>query len=842
MLTRIRRLVTAAIYRLVSSRYRLIRTSGLFDGAYYLKNNPDVAASGAEPLVHYLKQGFSENRRPGPLFDHNYYFHQASSPGDNVQNPLLHYLGKGREQGFKPNFFVDPDYYRLVNPDYHASTLDPLSHFLQEGDFHNQECSPSPYFDPHFYCKTYADAAHLVNDPGAAYVHWLHSIPEENRQPSVYFDPPCYLDKNPTLTELGLNPFSHYGTFGASERKSPCPLFDPDFYAKTYEISDCDDLFAHFLRNSLQEDRQPCSWFDPAFYRRTYLSGADQPPAALKHFLEVGLSSHHYPNQAVAELVDKPLISIAVPVYNVKISYLNNCIRSVLYQSYPHWELCLMDDCSTDPAIRPLLARWAALDSRIKTGSLAKNSGISAATNGAAKLASGSYLAFLDNDDELAPDALQTFATWINRHPADLYYSDENLIGDDGRQFSVFRKPGFNRELLLCHNYVNHCVLTRKSLYDKVGGCDDKLNGAQDHDLFLRLSEQAETTLHIPRILYHWRASATSTSINHDQKDYANEAGRKSVENALARAGDVAEVAFTDWKFFYRVNRRIEKELSVTLVISWEKHEGDIIDWLTRLLDSAGCKVAQLIIIMSKHPTDALIGAIKRATGIDAVLGIAADQRRSAARLHLVHAEIACDLVAFVSGELDIESPKWLATLVGYGQSPEFGRVGGRVDYPAEFYDSVTTMPDCSSSSPHYYCHFLTNASVFMNGRHCPQQVLSPSGDLFLVNSALLKAEAAIDAAESPYLFTLVDFSLRLHQMGRKNVYTPHCRAKTSSNPLAADSAHSASPALQEEKQRFQNKWSDLLNCGDPFYNPGLISDEGLSVDEFRGWLTGSPL
>ncbi len=196
-----------------------------------------------------------------------------------------------------------------------------------------------------------------------------------------------------------------------------------------------------------------------------------------------------------------------VPVYNVDPAHLNSCIRSVLYQSYPHWELCLADDCSTDPRIRPLLAEWTATDSRIKVTSLAENSGISAATNAAASLAGGSWLAFLDNDDELSPDALQIVVERINRTPGDLYYSDEDLIGADGRRFSVFRKPGYNGELLLCHNYVTHWVVTKKILYDQIGGCDSACDGAQDLDLFLKLSEQAENIIHIPQVLYHWRAS-----------------------------------------------------------------------------------------------------------------------------------------------------------------------------------------------------------------------------------------------------------------------------------------------------------------------------------------------
>jgi len=834
----IRRLITSLFYRLTSSHYRLVLESGLFDRDYYLRNNPDIAANGLDPLAHYLKQGFRENRRPGMLFDPGFYLSQVHQRDEDSENPLVHYLEQGKERGLSPNVFVDPDYYRLVNGSSAGSKTDALSHFLDKDEPHPPGCSPSPYFDAHFYTTTYKDYRKHRDNPAAAYLHFLHASEKENRQPSSYFDPPHYLDKNPRLVELGLNPFSHYGTYGAAERKSPSPLFDPDYYAAAYGISDCDDLFAHFLRTSLQEDRQPCSWFDPAFYRETYLGESEDSLVPLKHFLEKGLKKRHYPNRRVARLSEKPLISILVPVYNVKHYHLNNCIRSVLYQSYPHWELCLVDDCSTDPAILPLLKTWAAADSRIKIDSLAVNSGISTTTNTAARHASGDYLLLLDNDDELAPEALETLATFINEHPSDLYYSDENLIGDDGAQLNVFRKPAFNRELLLCHNYVTHCVCTTKALYEKVGGCAAELDGAQDHDLFLKLSEASGRAVHIPAILYHWRAAATSTSINHDAKQYASEAGRTAVNNALARSGEAGEVHDTDYKFYYRAERLIAQDLSVTLVVDWERSEDTIADWLTEVLESAGHAVAQLLIVLPYQPDQDFAGIISRATGLDVICKNVPPHLGPPAKLGLVRSMISTDLVTFIGGELNIESRGWLAALVEYGQYPEYGIICGSVEYPSDYYDTVTQLPHYGSTSPIYYKQFLTNASVFMNGRHCAQQVLAPGSDLFLVRNDLLQADKSIDSDEFPFLFSLVDFSFRLHLSGKKNIYTPSCRAATDIDEITRGHKWSLDE-LQEEKLRFQSNWFQLLAQGDPFYSLNIVADEGLSVAEFQSWMSG---
>jgi len=328
---------------------------------------------------------------------------------------------------------------------------------------------------------------------------------------SGLFDPEYYLDRVPGLQNTGKSPLIHYIDFGSTEGKSPSPFFDPVFYAKTYGISSATDSFIHYLTTGIFANHRPCEWFDPDFYRQQYLK-QESATTSLLHYQKSGQQQGLYPNADIYALAQKPLLSIIVPVYNVSSLHLNNCIRSVLYQSYPHWELCLVDDCSTDNNVRPLLEKWAAKDKRIKIDFLPKNSGISAASNKAVSLAAGDYLGFLDNDDELAVDCLYSLVQKINTETADLYYTDEDLIGEDGTQFSVFHKPDFNSQLLLSHNYITHFVLVRKSLFDTVGGFSSDKDGAQDFDLLLRLSEQARGIIHIPEVLYHWRASESHQS------------------------------------------------------------------------------------------------------------------------------------------------------------------------------------------------------------------------------------------------------------------------------------------------------------------------------------------
>ena len=442
MMNRIYQKILSSLFALTHSNYWKIKGSGIFDPEFYLKANPDVAAQAGDPLVHYLRGGWREQRSPGPLFDLSYYIRQ--SPELTNAEPLLHFITEGWRLGRKPNPYFDPLYYAQEQSDLDFTRMNPLSHFINKG--WKEGRMPCPHFDPQFYRNKYPDVAETRTEPLS---HYIFIGGKERRQPSFFFDPQWYLDRTPVLAENADDLLIHYFNYGRHEGKSPSPVFDPVYYQKTYvdRIDVQKDPLAHYLKTGEQEGLRPCAWFDPVYYRQTYLKDASS--SALGHFLSEGVYRGDYPNREVQELPGKPIISLIVPVYNVAAHHLNNCIRSVLYQSYPHWQLCLADDCSTSPHVRPLLEEWAAKDGRITVTFLDENLGISGATNTAAALATGDFLGFLDNDDELAPECLFRIVETITTSGADLLYTDEDLIGEDGSRFSAFYKPDYNPELLL---------------------------------------------------------------------------------------------------------------------------------------------------------------------------------------------------------------------------------------------------------------------------------------------------------------------------------------------------------------------------------------------------------
>ena len=243
----------------------------------------------------------------------------------------------------------------------------------------------------------------------------------------------------------------------------------------------------------------------------------------------------------------KPLISIVMPTYNVEAIYLKKCIQSVIDQYYANWELCIADDCSTLASVRETLEAFKAQDDRIRVTYRKENGHISAATNTAIAMAKGEFVCLLDNDDTLAPNALAEVVLAINDNPdVDLIYSDEDNITEDDKRKTPYFKSDFSPDSLMCNNYICHICVYRKTILDNVGGFRIGYEGAQDHDLLLRVTEKTDRIVHIPKILYHWRQLKTSTAVNTKSKTYAYDAGIRAVSDAIERRGLKGEVVQGD--------------------------------------------------------------------------------------------------------------------------------------------------------------------------------------------------------------------------------------------------------------------------------------------------------
>ena len=857
---------------LTDPRYRAIEKSSLFDSDYYLMTNPDLTQWNRIPLVHYLRRGWHEGRKPHPLFDPLFYLHTYAEVAESNMEPLNHYIMYGAREGRDPHPLFATSYYLEQNPDVLEAGINPLVHYIETGaregrDPHplfatsyyleqnpdvleaginplvhylrkgwHEGHKPHPYFDPSYYRHIYPDVAQSGMYP---HNHYLTIGVREERRPSPFFDVAWYLDRTPILRTLSLEPVEHYMKFGAVEGKSPLPLFDPLYYREhNSDVEDVDDLFLHYLTVGLAEERHPSRWFDPGFYRSAYPDTVGTGLSPLEHYLQKGIHEQRYPEARVQDLPLKPLISIVVPVYNMEEHYLNNCIRSVLYQAYPHWELCLADDCSSHPHVRPVLEKWAKRDKRIKVTFLKKNYGISRATNAAATLATGQYIAFLDNDDELTVDCLYQVIKVIGETGADLLYTDEDLIGADGRRLSVFYKPGFNWELLLSHNYITHFVVTTKLLFDAVDGFSPAYDGAQDYDLVLKLSEQARRVVHIPQVLYHWRALETSTSINHGKKTYSDEAGRNALITAMERRGVEAEVRSADWKFYYRVQRKLRIRPFVSILVHWNDDPAGAFAWLSFLLASTSYDRFEIILMMSAAAD--MEGAYCQAvTGIgDNIFCFHVEKIENiATSYNLAARQSRGEYLIFLDCGVTIRSADWLELLLAQAQEKGTGAVAYGVNDIQAGGEEIETVPDINDHSPWYYFNFVQKCSIHMNGLQWSQNVLAVSWELCMVSKELFDACNGFDDRHLSSLFWSLDFCLRLREHGYENVYVSLEIAERKEKKKMTD--RSEKKKWGQERRVFQERWRKRLLEGDVYYNLGVLDNKQVSVDDFLKWYAG---
>src|SRR5229473_794253 len=279
-------------------------------------------------------------------------------------------------------------------------------------------------------------------------------------------------------------------------------------------------------------------------------------------------------------LRSRPLISVVIPTYNADPRYLELALQSVEKQIYDNWELCIADDASSDQRVISFLESYRSKNSRVKFLRLEEHGHIAGATNAAIGLAEGEFVAFLDHDDELEPTALLEVAEILQADPGtDVIYSDHDILGEYGLFHGPNFKPAWSPELLLAYMYFGHLKVYRTALVRQLGGLRKGFEGSADYDLALRLVELTDRVRHIPKILYHWKAVASSMARSSKTKPYSFDAGRRAVQDALKRRGINATAIHPEWARkgkvgIYKLGFADTESEPVTIIIpTRDKHE-----------------------------------------------------------------------------------------------------------------------------------------------------------------------------------------------------------------------------------------------------------------------------
>jgi GT2 family glycosyltransferase len=529
----------------------------------------------------------------------------------------------------------------------------------------------------------------------------------------------------------------------------------------------------------------------------------------------------------------RPVVSILMPVYQTAPAILQRAIDSMVSQTYSNWELCIADDHSRSSEIEHILQSYAQQDSRIKVAFRATNGGIAAASNAALHLASGEYVALLDHDDELAPNALYWAVETINRQPeADLLYSDEDKIDAAGRRFDPFFKPDWSPDLLLSLNYVGHFLVCRRELMTQVGDFCSKYDGSQDYDLILRLTEKTENIRHIPRILYHWRALPTSTASEAEQKSYASEAAQRALQDHLDRRGIEARVAPGLVTGRWRVRYSIPTEPAVSIIIASGGKAAMLTSNLKSLLWNTDYQNYEVVVIdnSNRGEIERLVRDVS-ATSPRRLRYI--DWRNKPFNYSTINNEAArhCSspLLVFLNDDTEVISGDWLTAMVELAWRSEVGCVGAKLLYPDGRIQHAGVVMGLFGNCGHAFKGLEGDRHHYFDLPDVIRNVSAVTGACLATRADVFEEVAGFDEERLPVAFNDIDLCLKIRQQGYRVLYTPH--AVLYHHESFSKTVEDLVPH-PDEVQTMQIKWKNVIEA-DPFYNQNLTHS---AEDYSLGW------
>jgi O-antigen biosynthesis protein len=527
-----------------------------------------------------------------------------------------------------------------------------------------------------------------------------------------------------------------------------------------------------------------------------------------------------------------PTVSVVTPVFDPDPAHLRACLTSVADQLGVDVEHVLVDDASTSGDVRSILAEAAAAAGGAVVVTRAEQGGIVAATNDALARASGEYVAFVDHDDVLEPDALASMIAALRSADAAVGYSDHDFIRPDGRFVDPCYKPDFSPERLRNQNYITHLVVARRDAVSDSGGLREGFDGAQDHDLILRLGERHTPVVHVPRVLYHWRQAPSSVSGGGPGKPWAFDAGRRAVADHCARIGLEVDVAATDHEGVARVTRRLPDPAPLVSVVIptrgssgrvWGMTRAFVVDAVRSIVERSTYPALEFVIVVDDDTPNAVIWTLRDLLGDRVRIVPFAGDFNFSAKMNVGVQAASADLLLLLNDDTELIEPTSIDELVTIVLGPAEGPDGahGRVAMAgAKLLFGDGTL----QHGGHVYHHDLMHACF---GWASDATGPSPLRPLAVAREASgVTAAAAVvrrDAYEAvggfstdlPLNYNDVDFALKLRADGHRVVWTPHA------SWYHFESRTRTSVLLPEEYEFVNQRWHYEIN-NDPYYNPNL--------------------
>ena len=527
-----------------------------------------------------------------------------------------------------------------------------------------------------------------------------------------------------------------------------------------------------------------------------------------------------------AENLQGPCISIVVPLYNTPARYFKQMTGSVRKQTYTNWQLVMMD--ASDAAHAEVSAKAAALaqkDARFVYRKI-ENGGIAANTTQGFAAATGEYLTLLDHDDVIYPNALYDVVRSIQSTGADFVYSDEIVLSDDFRQLGGYHfKPDFAPDYLRGVNYITHLAVFSRKLLDAAGAYEDpNFDGAQDHDLILRLTEKATKIHHIKKCLYVWRAAAGSTAQTMDAKPYAVAAGERAINAHLQRVGLQGEArAIPGAPGAFQLHYELTGHPRITVMIPNKDHTDDLDRCLTSLYKNAGYDNFEVLVIENNSTdpeTERYYAQIPQKFADCRVVRYQGGFNFSA--INNFGAQFANgEHLLLLNNDIEITSKDFLRELLSYSQRPDVGAVGAKLIYPDNEIQHAGVIMGINGSAGHSHKGHPADAVGDMYRLVTTQDFMAVTGACLMTKTALYREMGGLDEEKFAVAYNDVDYCLKLWEKGLLNVYTPLAQAiHYESRSRGLDTLSENAKRYEREKANFYEKYQPYIDNYDPYYNP----------------------
>lgn len=531
-----------------------------------------------------------------------------------------------------------------------------------------------------------------------------------------------------------------------------------------------------------------------------------------------------------AGLERRPLVSVVMPVFDPPEDALRAAIESVRAQVYAEWELCIADDASTEPHVGRVLSEYERLDDRIRVVHRGDNGGISAASNTALESAHGELVALLDHDDLLRPHSLLLCVLpFLDDPRVGFVYSDADRVDEDGHPISHYFKPDWSPALILCQNYLCHLSVIRADLVREVGGFRSEYDGSQDWDLNLRVVERLppEGIVHVPHVLYHWRAipgSVASQGI--EAKPYAADAARRAVEGHLTRTGRggyvLPVVDHQSVRFF--VSSRAPR---VTAVIPSTGRPDLLEPCLDGLLSRTTYDELDVVVAVDENaredpPTRRFLAELSARPQVR-VYAYPTRPFNYARTVNEAVAVTSSPLVLLLNDDTEVVYEDWLDAMVGYAQEERVGAVGGMLVYPDGTVHSAGMLVGARSIAENRYHRRQASVNGYANRARLPQDLTAVVGTAMLVRRDAFDEVSGLDIS-FPVAYNDVDFCLKLRRAGWRVVYVPDAILIHKGSASYGSHQRGREEEHMLDAERLEARWGAAL-LEDPMHNPNLELD-----------------